>query len=361
MVHYNGAEIAFVSSDPGRAVTARLHGTHPRVLSAPLPFTPATSPMPVDIAPALTANAELLCEFPFNGNMKKYRLMRSSRIVDVFCVPRGDFVPYLASTPPSVQVLLVPSTLSDTALGRPEVLPSPHIGRTDNLAKPDLTSPDRADSAMVDRAGWRSFIHAPNQTEAPPTTTAAPTLSPGALEGTGIVYATIALGDGPQRWPSSIPLPSLRRLVLSFRPTRAIRPGPSVEHLFRLFKFHKAVEETVVIFRRGVLLNGDCEGTGRDQWWLGELLGTLFDGVPSANLGTVTIVGLHQAVPSWPQEQAQAADHLHRVLDRFNNHIAFDSGSQRNWSDVKDARFLSLEAYEATVTPAAFELETCPV
>lgn len=134
-------------------------------------------------------------------------------------------------------------------------------------------------------------------------------------------------------------------------------PGPWVENLLRLHSLDRPVRETIILFRPGAELHGgQAEDTELGHWWLGELLATLFEGVPSHNLGAVTIVGLQQAAPGWPCEQAQATMQLQRVLGHFGAQL----NPKRDWSDLEAARFLSLEAYEATVTPAEFELETCP-
>lgn len=380
-IHRLGPHVGFTSSAPSVDVAARLHRTKPRVVSAPLPVTPSSLPMPAELAPALTANAELLCEFPFRPNLKKYRLMRGSRIIDVFCIPRSDFVSYLSSKPaPSVQVLLVPSSLQQQSnVGHLRAKGSTQTEHTDDTASagdcnPDGDSERRATgpTGSQHRPARRSLVTWPRQLKPPDLirtdtyadyarlglTTALPTLSPGVLEGTAIVFAPIALGEPREKWPTSIPLPGLRRVVISFRPTRAIRPGPWVEHLLRLHKFDQPVRETVVLFRAGAQLEEEPEtGDGLQHSWLGELLVTLFEGVPSHNLGAVTIVGLKQATRSWPSEQHQAAAQLERVVSHFSPQLS----PKRNWSDVKAARFLSLEAYEATITPAEFELEICPV
>lgn len=376
------ADVVFVMSAPGRNVTARLRHTKQRAASAPPLITPSPSPMPTELAPALTANAELLCEFPFRPNIKKYRLMRRSRIFDIYCIPRGDFVSYLSAKPaPSVQVLLVPaSTTHDVAIDQHGASTSAQAESTDHGASEDPSGfhehPDSAlsETATVhsNRQTWQSFAPEPQWTEAsepshPNTygdyarlgmTTATTSLFPGVLDGTGIIYAPLTLGEPREKWPTTIPLPGLQRVVVSFRPTRTMAPAPRVEHLLRLHSFDRPVRETVVVFRRGDQISeGPEEGNESGHWWLGELLVTMFGGVPSHNLGSVTIVGLHQAVPSWPRDQAQASANLTRVLDYY---APLDS-HERDWSDVKAATFLSLEAYQATVAPAVFELETCAV
>ncbi|EJT46595.1 hypothetical protein A1Q1_04772 [Trichosporon asahii var. asahii CBS 2479] len=375
-VHSTGSDIG---GDPSTN-TARPHAGKRRVVSATLPITPSPTSLPAELDSVLTADAELLCEFSYRPNIRKYRLKRRSRIVDVFCIPREDHLAHASAPAPNVQVLLLPSSLHRPPVG-PREAKLDRIDRTDDVGSARTRSTDetsiplRTDSeaARSHRHAGQSYITWPRRTKLPElswtdtytdyarlgSTTKPPTLFPGVLEGTGVVFAPLALGEPRDKWPTSIPLPGLKRIVVSFRPTKTKIPGPWVEHLLHLHNFNRPVRETIILFRPGARLDEGYEQDDYDRghWWLGELLATLFASVPNNNLGAVTVVGLQQAAPGWPGEQGQAASQLKRVLSHFGPQLS----PRRDWSDVAAARFLSLDAYEATVTPAEFELETCPV
>lgn len=367
------------SLDPSKSTT-QLHGGKRRVVSTPLPITPSSTSLPAELDSALTADAELLCEFSYRPDIRKYRLKRRSRIVDVFCIPREDHLAHASAPAPNVQVLLLPSSLHCPPVG-PREAKLDTIDRTDDVGSARTRSTDETSIPLrTDSEAARSHRHAghscttwPRRTKLsePPwtdtytdyarlgSTTRPLTLSSGVLEGTGVIFAPLALGQPRDKWPTSIPLPGLKRIVVSLRPTKALVPGPWVENLLHLHNFDRPVRETIILFRPGARLDEGYEQDDYDRghWWLGELLATLFASVPNYNLGAVKIVGLQQAAPSWPSHQEQAASQLKRVLSHFGPQLS----PRRDWSDITAARFLSLDAYEATVTAAEFELESCPV